>query len=592
MATQNYGLPVGGPSASTYTGAEKFSNPFYDIASDYVPRNIYDTFRWAEYLYVTMGTYKSAARKVVRYFLTDIDFTGASEQEQKNYKDFMYNDLHVMTQLAEIGDEFSVYGNVFVSIIFPFDRMLECPMCGTSYHCSTINYKFDPKNLVFSGKCRKCGKKVAFTRNDVPSLQKDRVRLRRWNVKDIRLRVHDISGRIEYFLQLPGKFVSKIEEGNPFYVNETPWSMLQAISKAGGGNVLYKFDEGAVYHLKEVTLSGFEIQGWGIPPVISNFKLAYYIQLMRKYDEAISFDFITPFRVIYPQSQTGPNMDPLQTMNMGEFVARMEEMIARKRRDPTSMQIAPFPIGYQMLGGEGKQLAPKDNVQLATDELLNAVGFPAELYKGTLSVQAAPLALRLFERTFGSLVDGYNDMISWMLGKIASYFNWDEVQGTLRSVTLADDLERKGVVLQAAAGSDISKQTAYRSMGIDYIDEQKKVVEEQTKVQELQQKAMEDQQASQAPGAGGDPAAGGDPMMAGGPGGQPGATPGDVRDQAAQIANQMLTQMTETQRRSELIKIKHSNPTLHALVKQFMQEQRQMAASQGQQMVLQQGGAM
>jgi len=135
-----------------------------------------------------------------------------------------------------------------------------------------------------------------------------------------------------------------------------------------------------------------------------------------------------------------------------------------------------------------------------------------------------------------------------------------------------------------------SKQTAYRSMGIDYIDEQKKVVEEQTKVQELQQKAMEDQQASQAQGAGGDPAAGGDPMAAGGPGGQPGATPGDVRDQAAQIANQMLTQMTETQRRSELIKIKHSNPTLHALVKQFMAEQRQMAASQGQQMVLQQGG--
>jgi len=587
MATQNYAITSGGQYASTYTGSEKFSNPFYDIASDYVPRNIYDTFRWAEYLYVTMGTYKSAARKVVRYFLTDIDFTDASEQEQEKYKNFMYKDLHIMTQLAEIGDEFSVYGNVFVSIIFPFDRMLECPICGTQYHCSTIDYRFDLKNLVFSGECPKCGKEVNFNRKDIPSMEKKRVRIRRWNVKDIRIRVHAISGRMEYFLQLPSKFVSQVRDGNHFDINETPWSMLQAISRSSGV-VLYKFDEGGVYHLKEVTLSGFDIQGWGIPPVISNFKLAYYIQLMRKYDEAISFDFITPFRVIFPQAQSGPNMDPLQTMNMSQFVARAEEMIARRRKDPTSIQIAPFPIGYQMLGGEGKQLAPKENVQMATDELLNAVGFPAELYKGTLSVQAAPLALRLFERTFGALVDGYNDLIAWMLDKISNYFNWDSVSGQLRSVTLADDLERKGVVLQAAAGQDISKQTAYRSMGIDYMDEQKKVVEEQTKIQEIQQKAMEDQQASQAPGPGG----GGDPMMASGPGGQPGATPGDVRDQAAQLANQMLTQMTETQRRSELIKIKHSNPTLHALVKQFMAEQRQMAATQGQQMVLQQGGPM
>lgn len=590
MATQNYGFSPGSDLPEAYTGAEKFSNPFYDIASAYVPKNIYDMFRWAEYLYVTMGTYKSAARKVVRYFLTDIDFSDVSETEQKTYHDFMYNDLHIMTRLAEIGDEFSAYGNVFVSIIFPFDRMLECPHCQTSYHCSTVDYKFDVKNLVFRGLCRKCNKEVDFIRSDIPSMEKKRVRIKRWNVKNVHIRVHDISGRQEYFLELPSKFVSKVKDGNPFYINETPWSMLQAISKSSG-TVLYKFDEGGVYHLKEVTLSGFEIQGWGIPPVISNFKLAYYIQLMRQYDEAISADFITPFRVIYPQAQSGPNMDPLQTMNMSTFVARMEEMIARKRKDPTNVQISPFPIGYQMLGGEGKQLAPKDNIQLATDELLNDVGFPAELYKGTLSVQAAPLALRLFERTFGDLVDGYNDMIDWMLEKIANYFDWDPAKGTLRSVTLADDLERKGMLMQSAAGQDISKQTAYRSMGIDYLDEQKKVVEEQTKIQELQQKAMEDQQASQAPGAGGDPAAGGDPMMAGGPGGQPGATPGDVRDQAAQIANQMLTQMTETQRRSELIKIKHSNPTMHALVKQFMAEQRQMAASQGMQMVLQQGGA-
>ena len=50
----------------------------------------------------------------------------------------------------------------------------------------------------------------------------------------------------------------------------------------------------------------------------------------------------------------------------------------------------------------------------------------------------------------------------------------------------------------------------------------------------------------------------------------------------------MLTQVPETQRRGELIKIKRSNPTLHALVLQAMNQMRQDAASQGKTQVLEQ----
>jgi hypothetical protein len=54
------------------------------------------------------------------------------------------------------------------------------------------------------------------------------------------------------------------------------------------------------------------------------------------------------------------------------------------------------------------------------------------------------------------------------------------------------------------------------------------------------------------------------------------------------MAQQLLTQVPETMRRGELIKIKHSNPTLHALVIQAMDEMRQQMASQGQAMMMQQ----
>ena len=63
-----------------------------------------------------------------------------------------------------------------------------------------------------------------------------------------------------------------------------------------------------------------------------------------------------------------------------------------------------------------------------------------------------------------------------------------------------------------------------------------------------------------------------------------------MRGYANALAQQLLTQTPESMRRSELIKIKHSNPTLHALVLQRMDEIRNQAALQGREMVLQQMG--
>lgn len=586
-STQNLGLPYssgdGGFSAITRSGMGKFPNPFFDIASEYVPRSLRQIFEWSEYLYLTYGTYRTAARKVVRYFLTELVLDGESEKEREQYQDFLDNDLHMLTQLAQIGDDFMVYGNVFVSIYFPFDRFLVCPHCKTHYHIDTIPYKFDMKRLEFSATCKKCDHRGTFDRIDIRSQDKSRVRLIRWNPKQIRIRVHDVSGDTEYYLELDSNFVRKLREGNRFYLNQTPWSMIEACKTAGSGDQpLYLFDKDSIYHMREASLAGLPIKGWGIPPILPNFKLAYYIQILRRYDEAIALDFIVPFRVLHP-SQAAPGgigTDPLQTMNMDLFVSKMQNLVAAKRKNITDIQISPFPIDYQMFGGEAKTLAPKDNIAQAMDELLNAVGFPAELYRGSLSIQAFPVALRLFEKTWGSLIDGYNDLISWVLSRIAKYFMWGDITGELRSVTLADDIERKALALQAAAGQDISKGTAYRPLGIDYLEEQAKVVEEQKELQRLQQEAMEETEAAQM--------GGGQQSQQGGPGGQPGATPGDVHQQAKDLAYQLVTQTPETMRRGEIIKIKHSNPTLHALVIQEMEALRQQMATQGQAMMLQQ----
>jgi hypothetical protein len=380
-----------------------------------------------------------------------------------------------------------------------------------------------------------------------------------------------VSGRTQYFLDLDPQFCKKIKDGNPFYLNDTPWSMIETALRPSDN--LFQFKDGSIFHLKAGSLAGLPIRGLGLPPMLPNFKLAYYIQLLRRYDEAITLDYVVPFRVLFPQAQNGANQDALTLMNMGTFVAQMEHMVQNHRKQITDVQVAPFAIGYQMLGGEAKSLSPKESIQLALDELFTSMGYPAELYKGSLSLQAAPVALRLFEKEWSHLVTGYDNIIGWIRELIGRYFRWSsKIEAHLRPVTLADDLERKALMVQAAAGQDISKQTAYRPLGIDYMEEQKRIVEEQQEIQKLQQKAMEESSSQQLDGSGGESA---------GPNAVVGATPGDVSEQAQQLAQQLLTQTPASMRRGELIKIKHSNPTLHALVLQYMDDMRTQAAAQG-----------
>lgn len=568
-------------SGITKNGYGKFPNPFFDIASEYIPTDIYKVFEWCEYLYLTMGTYRAASRRVVRYFMTEVVLEGETDDERDEIQDFLNDTLHLKQEMSQIGDEFMTYGNAFVSLFFPFDRYLICPKCRTEYKDDYIAYKFDANALEFKATCKKCQYKGSFEHQDRRSLDRERVRIIRWNPKQIKLRYHPVSGRYTYYWQMPEDFLNKIRKGSHFFLRDTPWSMIECIKEKSSQGTLYQFRDDALYHHREGSLAGVRLVGWGIPPILPNFKLAYYIQVLRRYDEAIALDYIIPFRIMYPETPpASQNADAVVVANLGKVRAQLQALAQKRREDPTTIQVAPFRIGYEMLGGEAKGLAPKESIEFAIKEMLNALGYPAELYQGTLSIQAAPVALRLFENTWTCMIDGNNDILNWLLTKLCRYFQWGQnVRGRFQSVTLADDLERKSLALQAAAGGDVSKETAYSPFGIDYQAEIKRVLEEQKMVQEMQQKMQEEMEA--AAGGGDESAQQGDPASG------PAGTPADLQAQAQQLAQQMIV-MPDSPRFTQLLNLKKTNPTLHALVSQALTDMRQQLSTQGQQMMIDQ----
>ena len=537
------------------------------------------------------------------------------------------------------------YGNAFVTLSVPFRRYLRCPKCALERPIAKVKYSFSLSNAEFRSECpdKRCGYKGAFERCDRRSLGADPIRVIFIPPQEIRTQYHPLTGHTNYFWQIPGNITYMITSGNAFYLEHTAWEVIEAVKDK---QKLFRFAPDVLYHLKDETIAGVRSFAWGIPLVMSNFKQAWYIQVLKRYNEAIALDYIIPFRVITPEPGTSREADPVLHTNLATFYGRVMTMFRQHRKDPTSIHALPFPIKMQMLGADGKELAPMDLIDKATDEFLNSQGVPAELYRGTLQLQAMPTALRLFERTWVHLVTGLNGLTGWLFKSISGLQNWENMKGRLQPVTLAENLEDKQIRLQLSAGQQISRQTAFAPFGINIREEIRKMLQEQAFQQEEMTRFSKEQSQKQklqdtfeqgslpppqmqpgmpggpmGPMAGGAGGAGGagqptpqgqgapqDPSQAQGqvpgPGGTPGVpmgtqpagpasggvTPEDLMAQAEQIAYKLLTESYE-QRRSELLQLKKSNGTLHAIVLAKLNEIRDRAKQSGGQQVISQMAA-
>lgn len=297
------------------------------------------------------------------------------------------------------------------------------------------------------------------------------------------------------------------------------------------------------------------------------------------------------------------------------FRSTVQSMVGLHRKDPASWHVSAFPLKYQLFGGEGQQLSPKDLMESKLNEWLDASGVPQELYHGSLTVQAAPMALRVFENANPEIRALYNNILEWLASYLMEVMEVPEFRVELMRPRLIDDLERRGMLLQLMGGNQISPQTALQTLGItnprDEIrrgfqwqqmaaQEEKKFNDEMQSAADAdtikQQWAQKSQMALSGGGAGGAPM---DPAMMGAPpGGAPGAPPGamspngstdtpeGLMGEADRIAQQIL-QMDPAQRRSTLVNLKKTNPMLHPHVKAKLEEYEQQAKTTGVQMMRQ-----
>lgn len=476
------------------------------------------------------------------------------------------------------------FGNAFGRMHRPFNRFLLLPTDNghselsvsefpdAKYQFESLKYEIqDPTRQHRSQRHRRTIK-VNFI--DRVARDMNRLSLRRIDPSYAYLQHSDRSGRYQIAERFQPYFKAAIRRGDLWQVNETPIAQLRALSTDSD----FLYNEGEVFHLRAPCISGISDSGWGMPEIMANFPNIHQMAVYRRIDEAIGLDYMLPFRVFFPQAGSSGTLDAYANQgSMQVWQQMLQQMIGDRRKDPFSIHAMPFQMGFAEVGASGKQLTPKDNMEWQTNAMLNAQGFPAELYSGSMAWQQVPTALRLFENNWQHLPWSFNRHLKWVVKTALDFMGREQMQVKAASPRILDDIESRQVYLQLAAGGEFPRRVAFRPYGVDdpveaAAERAREDVEIKKQVDKIQADAALEEGAGSLSGGGG------------GAGGAPGGvsyTPSQKAEQALAESQRLLQIPDDGDRAKQLASIKATDPDMHALVRQKMTELRAAARSQG-----------
>ena len=530
-------------------------NPFFTQANQFIPRSFHDIIKWSRYITTQAPTTTEVIRKLSSYPITDFIVDSDQEHTIDTYKK-IFKSIKLKERLSDSGFDYYTLGNVYTSIYFPIDRHLHCPNCKSSFEVKAAMRSGLAafKKWEFQGECPTCSHKVTYKVIDTKSRDISRINLIKWKPEHVSLNHNPVTGESEFYYQIPGDVKRKIMDGDPLFLSTVPWSMVEAVRFGKD----YMFDPSNIYHMKSISM-GNMIDGLGIPPLISHYGLVFYQQMLRKANEAVAAEHMVPLRVLFPQ-QNSTNGDPIAQMSLRGFAKNMKKTMRQMKNDPNHILIAPTPIGYQQLGGQGRSLLVNQELQYAEEQQLMSMGVSRELLSGTTNWTSSTVGLRLLENTMNNYVGQLKEMLNWIMEKIAQYLSIEIAETKLVPFKLTDNEALKAAMLDLWKDKLVSPSTLLEAYGMDYNEELDRMGRDQVAMAEKELEIKHDVEKAmflKAKGMKSDKDSSGYE---------------DNRKEAYSIVQRVLKQTNPEAQRDMLMKIQYEDPTLFQTVMQMLND--------------------
>ena len=461
----------------------RYPSPFFDIAQQFLPTNVHQLHEWCRYYFLTNPVINVVCSKMAEYPVTPLLFDTTDEKLQKLYKG-LERILKLRELQVEIGLDYFVYGNCFISVYFPLEKFIICKSCQSHHRVRKSKHFWKWRSMKFHLKCPECGHEGVAKEKDVYLKNIRDTRVIRWNPENISIKYNEFTGKYRYFLKVPRSTVNDVKLGDPQVLGTLPAEIIDAVRK----NKHLEFSENNIYHLKRPTIAQKD-QGWGTPLIYPLLKDAFYLQVMKKANEAIFMEHIVPMRMIFPGANTGGNDGPFGSYNLTNWKRKIDEEINIWKRDPNYIPILPVNVGYQHIGGQGKSLLMFQEYKMLAEQMVVGAGVPVEFIFGGLQWSGSSTSLRALENVFLGYNMQRHDLVNnFIIKRIAGHMEFPVVESRFGKFKMADDLQRAMFYSELNSKQKISDRRLMEEIGENFDLEQTRMEEELRKQNEVNRK--------------------------------------------------------------------------------------------------------
>lgn len=467
-----------------------YPSPFFDIAQTYMPPTVKELFRWCAYFFYKDPMIGSVVTKIAEYPVTDFVYNAEEKHVRDGWKHVMEDILNLKPFLIEIGLDYSCYGNAFISLNLPFVRWLRCPACKAMFRLSDEDFAYQFRNYQFHFTCAGCSTNVLGEIMDRPVKDPSGINFVRWDPKNIDIHYNPITGKSKYRYKIPNKIRKAIQEGAREILVDIPAVFLEAMRQ----NRDIALSDQNLFHFKRPTLAEQDM-GWGKPMIIHSMGRMFYLYVLRRAQEAIALQRILPLEFIFPQANA--TQDPYQHVNLSTWQGTVQEEIRKWRIDPNYISVVAVPLGFERLGGDGRALLLGPEIEVTNKEITGGMGVPLEFVFGGLSWSGSSVSLRTLENHFLMYRRLLLRFVNWVKNRVRLYLGLPDIEIGFTEFKMADDIQRKQIVIQLNAANKISDHTMLTELGFDYDDELnmiEKEAEQRNRIQSMTMKAQTEAQ--------------------------------------------------------------------------------------------------
>ncbi len=466
----------------SFANGVNYPSPFFDIAHTYLPATLKQMFRWCRYYFLTNPLINATVFKLSEYPITDIIIDHEDREVARKWTEYLQDTQRYRSFQVEVGLDYHTYGTAFVSLSFPFKKYLQCSHCGFKEQASEIRDHWVFTNHQFRLTCPKCSTIADAIPKDLYIKNASGIKLMRWNPEDIEVEYNDLTGEQIYYYIIPTTVRNDIVTGKKVIVEKIPQIFIQAVREKKG----VVFTQESMFQLKRPSLAGQD-RGWGIPLLLPVLKDTFYLQIMKKAQEALLLEHIVPLRIMFPQAGSGTS-DPYTSINLSDWRDHVASEIARWRFDNNYIPIMPLPIGNQTIGGDGKALLLTQEIQAWSEHIMVGMGVPREFLLGGMSYAGTNVSMRMLENAFLGYIQRHKALVRYIVRGIAVFMEWPEVNIRFKPFKMADDLQRKAYLFQLNQGQKISDTTLLNDADLSIDDEDDIMLRESDKRVEAMKK--------------------------------------------------------------------------------------------------------